>query len=143
MNETPPTRLRIREYTAEINWTRICEPTNGVVPKCLRMMNEEAKNWSTSVPNSCQLNFITVALSLAASSSSYAFWRCLCHRLAFKHRYSKVKYLCLEIIAEPVAIMLHNVWPCFFALDHSTVDPRLSESRLSDTSIIRHLNYLN
>ena len=85
-------------------------------------MNEEAKNWSTSVPNSCQLNggsFITVALSSGASSLSYAFWRCLCHRLAFNHRFSKVEYLCFEIIVEPVAIMLHNVWPCFFALDHS------------------------
>ena len=53
----------------EMNWTCTCEPKGGVVSKSHQLMNEEAKNLSTGVPNCCQLDggsFVTVALSLVA-----------------------------------------------------------------------------
>ena len=64
-------------------------------------MNEEAENLSMGIPNNCQLNggsFVTVPSSSATSLLSSA---------------------CFKIIAELVAIMHHNSWPCFFALDQS------------------------
>ena len=89
-----------------MNWTHTSETKGSVTHKRPRLMNEEAKNLSPGVPNSCQLNggsFVTVALSSAVSSLLSNFQRCFV----------------IGLLRDNHGVGSYNAWPYFFALDQS------------------------